>query len=373
MDVQLFSDLVGMVYNVALDADNWPFALASFAAFFGCMSAAIRIVDMDDFHVVFEVSSGARDEDVDAYAEHFAGVLPHFGMLKTASNHYADDVFVVGDHGAVRLEQADTLIEQLGKRRGVKGFVVKAGNRIVHIAMLCDGQSLECTRLSEALPLLVPHMQRAFMACRRMQELKYRTDSLEQAMNYFNAGVIMLDGAGTPVYMNRRAREIVANMQGLYVVSGQLTTTSNRLTPRLRQMVATAVAQGKQGGSRIEAMAIKPPGERHKLTIATVPLQADRQAAVPEHGDIHAALLIASPSFVSDLKPEALQMLANLTGAEARLALGLASGRSLGQYCKDSGIQIGTARGYLKQAFVKTGTNRQSELVSLVHSISFNL
>lgn len=373
MDVQLFSELIGQVYNVALDADGWLLALASFAAFFGCMSAAIRIVDMDDFQVVLEVSSGTRREDMDAYAEHFAGVLPQLDMLKTASNHYAGDVFVVGDHEPVRLEQADELIEKLRKSRGVMGFVVKAGSRIVHIAMLCDGQALNLTRVFQGLPLLVPHIQRASTACRRMLELKYSTASLEQAMNYFNSGVIMLDGAGTPVYMNRRAREVVARMQGLHVVSGQLTAPSNQLTQRLRQMVAAAVEQGKQGGSRIEAMAIKPTKEKHSLTIAAVPLQADRQDAVLEHGDIHAALLIASPGFVSDLKPEVLQMLADLTGAEARLALGLAAGHSLGQYCKDCGIQIGTARGYLKQAFVKTGTNRQSELVSLVHSISFNL
>ncbi|HXH65216.1 MAG TPA: hypothetical protein VNH42_06905 [Mariprofundaceae bacterium] len=374
MDVQPFAELVDLIYGVTLDAEGWQRVLIGFAGFFGCISSAMRIVDTDDFHVLFEVASGATAEDVAHYAEHFAGVLPHLDMLKTASNHYAGDVFVVGESEVVRLDAADPLLDRLEQGSSVRGFVFKVGSRIVHIAMLCGRQQPGRLRFVETLPLLMPHLQRAFLITKRMTELKYRTASLEQTMNCLSSGVIMLDGNGAPVYMNRRAREIVSRMEGLHIVSGQLVGPTVQHTQRLRHMVGVAVEHGKRGGRQIEAMAIPSCNEESiNLALVAVPLHVDMQAMASDDTTIHAALLIASPAFVSDLKPEVLQLLANLTGAEARLALGLAAGQTLGQYCKQSGIQIGTARGYLKQAFRKTGTNRQSELVSLLHSIALHL
>ena len=373
MDVRAFAELVGAIYAVALDADGWQRLLTGMAGFFGCSSAAMRIIDMDDFHVAFEMALGMTDAEAAAFTAHFSGVLPHLEMLKTASNHYAGDVFVVGDHEVVRLELADALVQRLEESRAAKGFVFKVDSRIVHIAMLCEHAS-EGERFSGALPLLVPHLQRAFLIAKRMMELRYRSDSLEQAMNRFSSGVIMLDGRGTPVYLNRRAREVVARMQGLHIVSGQLVGPTAQATQRIRQMVSVAVEQAKNGGNGIGAMSVQHCNEEKiNLAIVVVPLHAEMQAMAPDDAGIHAALLIGSPAFASDLKPEVLQLLANLTGAEAKLALGLAAGQTLNQYCKESGIQISPARGYLKQVFVKTGPNRQSDLVGLLRSIPFYL
>ena len=373
MEVEAFTELVGSIYAVALDADGWQRLLTGMAGFFACSSSAMRIVDMDDFHVAFEMALGTTDAEAAAFTEHFSDVLPHLEMLKTASNHYASDVFVVGDHEVMRLELADALVQRLEQKHIAKGFVFKVDNRIVHIAMLCEHAG-EGVRFSEALPLLVPHLQRAFLIAKRMMELKYRTGSLEQAMNRFSSGVIMLDGRGMPVYLNRRAREVVARMQGLHIVSGQLVGPTVQTTHRIRQMVSAAIEQAKNGGNGIGAMAVQHFNEeRINLAIVVVPLHAEMQAITPDDAGIHAALLIGSPAFASDLKPEVLQLLANLTGAEAKLALGLAAGQTLGQYCKETSIQISTARGYLKQIFLKTGTNRQSDLVGLLRSIPFYL
>ncbi len=52
-----------------------------------------------------------------------------------------------------------------------------------------------------------------------------------------------------------------------------------------------------------------------------------------------------------------------LTGAEARLAAGLATGTSLTDYASAARITIGTARWYLNQALAKIGAHRQNEPV----------
>lgn len=63
-----------------------------------------------------------------------------------------------------------------------------------------------------------------------------------------------------------------------------------------------------------------------------------------------------------------LMGLFDLTPSEARLATALAVGRSLRQAASEMSISFGSARTYLAHIFAKTGTNQQSQLVSLLKS-----
>ncbi|WP_246800502.1 helix-turn-helix transcriptional regulator [Bradyrhizobium sp. ERR14] len=55
-----------------------------------------------------------------------------------------------------------------------------------------------------------------------------------------------------------------------------------------------------------------------------------------------------------------------LTPAQARLASLLVAGKSLEEIALDMNISSGTARNHLKAVFLRTGTRRQAELVSLL-------
>ncbi len=55
-----------------------------------------------------------------------------------------------------------------------------------------------------------------------------------------------------------------------------------------------------------------------------------------------------------------------MTPAEARLAAGLAAGKSLAEIAEEAGLSIHTARWTLKRIFARTGARRQSELVSML-------
>ena len=57
-----------------------------------------------------------------------------------------------------------------------------------------------------------------------------------------------------------------------------------------------------------------------------------------------------------------------LTPAEARLAAGLVSGRSIKDIAASANITVKTGRTYLDRIFAKTGTRQQSELVALLKS-----
>lgn len=66
--------------------------------------------------------------------------------------------------------------------------------------------------------------------------------------------------------------------------------------------------------------------------------------------------------------PTILTGLFDLSPAEARLAVSLASGLSIKESATAAAIQVSTARSYLESIFRKTGAHQQSELVSLLKS-----
>jgi len=61
-----------------------------------------------------------------------------------------------------------------------------------------------------------------------------------------------------------------------------------------------------------------------------------------------------------------LQNRFNLTRAEARLVVHLATGLSLKSSAKVLGVGYETVRRHIKSAFLKTGTHRQAELLLIV-------
>lgn len=81
-------------------------------------------------------------------------------------------------------------------------------------------------------------------------------------------------------------------------------------------------------------------------------------------------ILVFTPVTVSELipSPSVLGGLFDLTPAEAKLAVSLASGQPLKAAADASDIKFKTARSYLEQIFRKTGTNQQSQLVALLKS-----
>lgn len=121
------------------------------------------------------------------------------------------------------------------------------------------------------------------------------------------------------------------------------------------------------GWPPIRSVPVKPTVDREAAIIHLLPL---RRAACDIFGRAD-VLLIASEARpeASVPAPAILCALFDLTPSEARLAAGLAAGRSLKLVAAEMDIALSSARTYLGRIFDKTATNQQSELVALLKSI----
>jgi DNA-binding CsgD family transcriptional regulator len=83
-------------------------------------------------------------------------------------------------------------------------------------------------------------------------------------------------------------------------------------------------------------------------------------------GTRHVVLLITRTEPANLQHLEELARRFGLTRAQARLAVALCGGLTLREAADRCGIGYGTARGYLKMIFLKTGTRRRTDLVTLL-------
>ncbi len=84
-----------------------------------------------------------------------------------------------------------------------------------------------------------------------------------------------------------------------------------------------------------------------------------------------AAVLVLTPVTLPQAPPvELVQSLFDLTPAEARVARGLASGKTVEAIATDGGTSANTIRTQVRGVLDKTGCNRQVDIVALLTAIS---
>ena len=77
-------------------------------------------------------------------------------------------------------------------------------------------------------------------------------------------------------------------------------------------------------------------------------------------------LLLVDPQVPPQVDPEVLAEVFDLTRAESAVAAAVGRGESLRDFAARAGIAEGTARRHLERIFLKTGVERQAQLVRLV-------
>ncbi len=150
---------------------------------------------------------------------------------------------------------------------------------------------------------------------------------------------------------------------GLLVSGGVLHASTATNRRRLQNFLAGIMAPAKHLPSAPAMLALpRPSGLRPWLLDG----MACGDTARGPQGRAAALLLITDVEQPSRLSPELLIQVFGLTSTEARLAIELASGKSLHDVSTRLAISEGHARQRLKAIFCKTGTSRQGQLIALL-------
>jgi DNA-binding CsgD family transcriptional regulator len=172
--------------------------------------------------------------------------------------------------------------------------------------------------------------------------------------------------------MNESAECVIASgATSLRMSNGPLSAASAETDAELRRLVADAcssnadVVPGLGGNLLLPGRADDAAGFGHALTVVPHVRRDELRFLQGRHAVVFIKNLTLAlpPDFDRDLRA-----VFNLSPAEARLAVALASGLSLKDAASQQNIRFSTARSYLEVIFRKTDTRQQSQLVALLKS-----
>ncbi len=358
--VERFSELLGLIYEVAMDTSAWGRALEAILHALGgnYVSLIVRPGSGDDLGWIVSAASDRREVNShhpQIALSPFTGLQPDklvtiADILPEAewrsSQYYRD---WCEPHGVFHVLACDIAT----KDGGIYGFRVTRpeGSPAFSLQDRADAK------------LLLPHLKRALNLHLSINQDRKVSALYSHAMAQLMVAAVVLDENGLVLDCNPMAKGVLELGDGLRIVGNQLEATYANDNRKLQRLVRDALSGKQQSVGLIEAMSVSRPSGKVSWGVVVQAMTPD-QWTVGKHRPCVAV-------FVRDAEGKAhppvklAQQLFQLTPAETALAIQLANGLSLEEAGEVLNIRRNTARAHLRSIFSKTGVRRQTELVRI--------
>ncbi len=182
-------------------------------------------------------------------------------------------------------------------------------------------------------------------------------------LDAIGCGALVLDAKGRVLETNGRARRYL----GLHLdIRRQGAAQSDHLANEALQIaLREAMRKSSQVEPRLGSFITVPRETARPLLLRRILMPGN-----PDSEDPMAALIVLDMDDCPLPDEDLLRDVFLLTPAEVRLARNLSCGKSLVEIAEEVGVGVQTLRVQLKMLFVKTGTRRQGELISLLAHLS---
>ena len=216
-------------------------------------------------------------------------------------------------------------------------------------------------RHAEAVQLLVPHLARAMRMRIRLRQAEADRATTLSVLDTVAHGVALVTREARLVHANQAAWALLGKKDGVSLdAKGLFAAAKPGETAALRRLIDECTVPAGGGGV---ARLTRPSGKR-PFEVLVAPLGA-RGRDDTSHRAV-AMVFLRDPEAKPRPVPALLRELYRLTPGEARLAADLLADRSLLEIAEARRLSRETLRTQLKALFLKTGTNRQSELIGFL-------
>lgn len=373
-----FSDLVGLIYQGALEEQPWQSALPALREALDAqvVSLVLRPPTADDQGVILNCVRPGQDRnhagskladpndwEVSAYREQFFSLDPFVNLPLDKVIALAD---ILPDSELVVSDYYQHYLKPINLFRILGVDTAEPGGMLARLRFSRrDNEARFRTRERQLLTLLTPHLRRAIEIYAKLNRMTSERDLYAGAVNQLSVASIILDEQGRLLTTNAVGRALLDQGGGLSLRDGRLHIEGRDINLELQQALTTIIrAQQRGQTSVVRALRVPRPAGRSDLGLVIRPVPASQWSE--GQSSPTAAVFISDPDLQESTSRQILGELFELTPAEANLATLLARGLSLAQVSVAQGISQHTARAQLKSIFAKTGVSRQAELVRLV-------
>ena len=353
--------LVTGLYSSAAGETPWAATMADVAGSFASGAIAFSVHDAGHNVVAAQVhgytpdfaadfyASGAHDRDPRvAYFNRLAPGTVYYDNMLYDAQEMARDVHVRATIDALKVEY------QLGA-------VIRLpdGARATFAILSTPQEGHASASAIRAFRRLAPHLEQACALGQILEREICTRTALLAALSCKADGVILLDCAGVPCFMNDAAAAMLAADDGLRYAAGDFVTRRAGETRKLRSLIAAALAPTPAGH-----MLVTRPSGRRPYVLRVLP--APRLERFLACRSIGCVIHLQDLAAVRVPTHEALNAVFGLTERETDLAIELVRCTGLECAAVNAGMALNTARNHLHSIFRKTATASQAEAVQLL-------
>lgn len=195
----------------------------------------------------------------------------------------------------------------------------------------------------------------------RLRQAESSLGALRALFDALGPALLLTDGGGRPLFVNRRAARILALNDGLAIGPSGLAADSARATRALRAAITGAAAGSAPSSPQSplsSRLSVARPSLQPPWLVSILPIAPDGVSSRTGC----AAVTITASDEQTRIDSLSVADYFLLTPREADVAALLASGCSSREAARTLHIRIGTVRTHLKRLFEKTGTRSQTAL-----------
>ena len=367
-DQQQLSDLIGVIYDAAIDPSLWDGAIETAAHFVGGAGAGLFCKDVGVHHAVIPHHFGFQlPLPVELFRQIYSSAERHF--LGDLEQPVATTVLMP----FAELAQSE-LYRQWAEPQGFVDFVSAVLDRTTISAVIFgifrhqrDGMVDDQVR--RHMRLIAPHIRRAVLIGRMFEFKAAEVATFVDTLDGLGAGMYLVDADGRLIHANAAGNAILGAGDILSSVRGRLVATDATVDQALREVFAAAgqgdVVLGTKG---IAVPLTAKDGDRYVAHALPLTSGARRRAGVAYTAV--AALFVRKATLAVASAPQAIGSAFKLTPTELRVLLAIVEVGGIPEVATAFGVAETTVRTHVGRLFEKTGTARQADLVKLVAGYS---
>ncbi|MGZ5858654.1 MAG: helix-turn-helix transcriptional regulator [Burkholderiaceae bacterium] len=359
--------LISYIYDAATTDGGWENLLSFIAEDFGAVGATYFVLEKSSRKPCFWANFGHDISKEKTYTEHYINIDP---TLELALESDVGKILHAKERFSNRyIERSeyfqDFLIpSRLGDVVGAKiidrsGFV---GMFSIQYDLNMRSMPDECRNM---LDRVFPHLVRAAEVHLKLGRLDSRTKSLEAVLERSMQAMMIVDGSRRIQYINPAAECLVSSECGMTICGNFLRCNEAGRDMELASAIANATASAPEYP---ENKVVYLSRGNTQVFLSVVPMALPPQY-LAHHGRL--ALVIASLPVPNEMEfYTTVGDLFSFTKAEKVLAYRLFAGLTLNDISDELNLSRETLRSQLHSIFVKTGTNRQGQLLSLMRQVA---
>jgi DNA-binding CsgD family transcriptional regulator len=365
---QVLSDLIGSIYDCALDPSRWENTLSDVKDVLCSQTAVLALTDISQGRILISKSVGIATCWLREIPKHAAEINNFTHGVRARASSLDDPQLLSRDYSRSQFDSSPYVQECL-KPQGLvdvlQYILIDSPTRVAAIGLgRHERQGIVTEREIEIGKLLLPHIRRSVIISDVLDVRTVERARMAEALDALRCGVLLTDARGAILHANIAAEHMLREGGPIQDSGGVLRARDPAAGAELRDAIAVAARDeasiGKTGTAiRLTEQADIPPMFAHVLPLTGGDLRTRLQPAA-----VAAIFIGARPD-----EREVAEIAAatyGLTSAETRVLASLFSGRTVAETATDLGIATNTVKTHLDRIFAKTGVSRQADLMRLV-------